>query len=289
MELKQGIKVYFIIVNYNGIDDTIECINSIKKAQFNNDTDVNIIVVDNNSSEDKTQLISFCKTNKVMLLELENNYGFGYANNAGAILAEKHGADYLILLNNDTVIKENFFLILKENIRDDAILSPLIYYYGSNDKIWYGGGCVSKIKGTSIHYDKYRKENTFATGCCLIIPIDIYNRYGLFDEKYFMYYEDTDLSIKWIEEDISIIVIPDLIIWHKVGSSSNKVSGLKEYYLNRNRLYMINKHQCFFLMPVAILYFYITRLLIFIKKIVTFDNTYKYMIKGIIDFYKDKK
>lgn len=276
------INVYFIIVNYNGTDDTIECLNSLRNM-YGYDSIINIVVVDNCSSEGKDKIKKYCEKNNVAILELNENLGFGVANNIGAKYAAEHQADYIILLNNDTIVSRNMMSIIERYFDRNKVLSPIIYYHSNPKEIWCAGGYLSRMKGTSVHYTKYDDYKiTFLSGCCMIVPIDIYKDIGLFDDKYFMYYEDTDLSIKLINNNVDMEIVKECAIWHKVGQTSNKHNGLQEYYLTRNRLYMLNKHKKFFCYNISLLYFMITRFIIFISRIFK-RKTVKYMLEGIID------
>ena len=112
-------------------------------------------------------------------------------------------------------------------------------------------------------------------------------RYGLFDENYFMYYEDTDFSIKMQQCGVMIYYVPAAKIWHKVGRSSKKITGFQEYYLQRNRLYLIYKYRKHFLFPICMMYFIITRgVMLFLRAIQ--GTTLKYVVKGILDFKRKK-
>lgn len=126
--------VYIITINWNGIDDTIECLDSLKGITYPN---CKIIVVDNGSKNNQAEKIKE-KFRNIELIKNKKNEGFVIANNQGIKLALKNGADYILLLNNDTIIKNDFLNILIEYAEKDnnvGILSPKIIYYDS-EMIW---------------------------------------------------------------------------------------------------------------------------------------------------------
>lgn len=272
-------KIGIILVNYNGLDDTIECINSINKSDYDN---YEIIVIDNNSREDATILSNY---NHVIYKKLQDNVGFGVANNIGADMAVKNNCELIMCLNNDTVILPDTLQKLSKHTNNSTITTGAIYYYYDKGKLWYGGGKVSKIKGIFRH-EKYKgsRKVSFISGCCIMLTADCFKKIGLFDAAYFMYYEDSDFSIKAIRNGYTLLYVYEARVYHKVGKSSRKISGLKDYYLTRNRLYILKKYHYFF-KNTAFAYFYITRFLVCLKRKVSREDI-SYILKGIEDYKK---
>lgn len=229
--------VSIILVNYNGLEDTIECIKSIYNSTYK---EYRIIIIDNDSEEDAAVLNEY---QNVKYIKLESNKGFGVANNIGTKIAVDLGTDYLLYLNNDTVIDRHLIEKLVNRTNDNTITTCAMYYYSNPNELWYGGGEVSYSRGTFRHKG-YMKEKhiTFVTGCCFMTTEECYHRIGLFDDKYFMYYEDSDYSLKAINNGYTLLYVPDAKLWHKVGRTANKYNGMKTYYLTRNRLYLYDKY-----------------------------------------------
>lgn len=242
--------LFVILVNYNGIDDTLDCIASILSAGLD---EYSIIVVDNASKKDETIEIRD-KFPGVVTIRNEINGGFSTGNNIGIRYALAHGADYVMLLNNDTVIAPDMISLLSASCNDDVITVPKMFYYFQPDKIWYGGGEINRWTGNvkhccfnQVNVLQNRRFCTFATGCCMMIKADIFNRIGLLDERYFMYSEDVDFSIRLLNGGIKIEYIPQAELWHKAGSSSGgKLSPFSTYYITRNRLGLIKNYRYFF-------------------------------------------
>lgn len=277
---------WVILVNYNGAEDTIECIRSLQATKMDN---MRILIVDNASKEQDKEQLQTVLDDKVECLFLPENLGFGVANNKGVAYAISKDAEYLLLLNNDTIVSQDLFCVFHDRADKNRVLVPAIYYYDCPSEFWYAGGEISRWKGTSVHRTKASQEGQvgFATGCCVFLHRSIVERYGLFDENYFMYYEDTDFSIKMQQHGLPIYYIPSARVWHKVGRSSGKITGFQEYYIQRNRLYIINKYRKYFFWQLAMVYFLCTRSVMIFLRLLKGDSI-KYILKGIFDFYNNK-
>lgn len=263
-------KLAVILVNYNGKKYNAACIDSILAS-----TGIEapkIIVVDNASQDD-----SMCRLEEqyrgrkqLELIRLDNNYGFSYANNVGMRRALKWGADHVLLLNNDTEIRPDMLLRLQECAQrhPDSMIVPKIYYSDDRKRIWSAGGAISSVvrKGRHIgineidegQYDQERKIG-FATGCCLWIPVEILKRAGMLDERFFLYYEDTEYSFRLQKLGIPIFYCPDAVMYHKVGASSKGAgSALCAYYIARNWL-LCNRQHLGGRYPLFVLYYMANR------------------------------
>ena len=237
--------VYIILINWNGLDDTLECLESLKKISYKN---YKIIVVDNGSKNNQADVIKHNFPN-IELIKNEENKGFVIANNQGIRLAVENDADYILLLNNDTVVKRNFLNILidyGEKNKKVGILGPKILYYNS-EKVWSMGGKISYLTGISIMIGKgkdtkeYNKiiEPDFVTGCAMLIKKEIIKKIGLLDPIYFAYYEDSDYCFRVKKAGYKIKVVPESTIWHKKSASagikgSNKITPTQAYLWARN-------------------------------------------------------
>ena len=126
-----------VLVNYNGAADTVQCIDSLKKMTYSN---YRIIVVDNGSSDNSLKILyEKKKETDFKLLELAENRGFSAGNNAGICLALDLGAEYILLLNNDTLAERDFLKRLMEAKADlplDSVVTSTILYADDKEKIW---------------------------------------------------------------------------------------------------------------------------------------------------------
>ena len=285
--------VYIVLINYKNYKITGECIRSLKNIEYNN---YKIVVVDNDSQNSSVGELNKEFAENIHLIESKVNTGFSGGNNIGINYALGQGADYVLMLNNDTEVAPDFLNWLVKYSDENTATISKIYYFDMPNKIWYGGGDLLPNKGKTVHYnmgeiddcqeDSHVKKCTFATGCCILLHKNIINKVGLLDDDFFMYYEDTDYCIRILKNRLSIKYVPQSKIWHKVSSSSGgEASPLSIYYMERNRLYLLKKHRRYF-MPLGVLYTYSTRILKLIICIVKKDKNRKYIIEGIKDYYK---
>lgn len=248
-------KVFVIILNWNQSELTAECLESVSKVRVLS-YELNIVVVDNASSKPFKTHNKKCK----VIRNIEN-FGFAGGNNVGIKYALENGADYIMILNNDTIVHPD----LLHNLINSAdshgqvgAISPMIYFakgyefhkdrYKEKDLgrvIWYAGGKLDweNVYGSTRSVDevdsgKFKKteETDFATGTCMFMPASAIKKAGMFDEKYFMYYEDTDLSIRFKKFGFRVLFEPSALVWHKVAQSSGIGSNLNDYYTTRNRM-----------------------------------------------------
>lgn len=246
-------KVYIIILNWNGWQDTLECLESVKKINYQN---YRMIVIDNGSTNESVEKISgYIKEFKNFeLLVQKENLGFTGGNNLGIKYALENGADYVLLLNNDTTVDENFLselAVAAEKFKTAGLLGPKIYFYNNPKKIWFAGGNISPyaIKGTHIglnetdngQHDLVKKAD-YLTGCCLLIKKETIDKIGFLDEDYFLYYEDTDYSWRARKAGLDCVFVPQSKIWHKCSAVAGEGSLSYIYYHTRNGLALIRKN-----------------------------------------------
>lgn len=186
----------------------------------------------------------------LVLIQTGSNGGFAFGNNAAIKYAlSEEDVDYVLLLNNDTVVEKDFLAKMLQT----AISSPnigitgcKIYYYDCPDKIWFNGAIFNEWTGTTIHcqsnIDATWSQSTFITGCSMLIRKDVFRKVGLLDESYFMYIEDLDFSYRTRHAGYDLVVAHTAEIWHKVGASSDgEFSVFSTYWILRNRVRFILK------------------------------------------------
>ena len=192
------------------------------------------------------------------------------------------------MLNNDTVVDENFLLPLVETAESDktiGIVGAEIHEYYNHDNFTLGGE-LSMVKCSGYHFYNTRmadrKEVTFTSGCIWLIPLKVIQTCGLLDEKYFLYVEDVDYCYRVTQAGFKIICVKESIIYHKEGRSTS-VKSTMSYYNTRNRLYFASKflkspEQRFFFA----FYFVISRIFKMMRKP---SNAY-YIIRGCKDYQR---
>lgn len=243
--------VAVILVNYNGYEDTIACIKSLQKITYPN---YKIIVVNNGSSEKPTEgQESFLRENTEYLDGTENK-GFSGGNNIGMKYADRFLPKYYLLLNNDTEVKEDFLDVLvqtAENNSDAGLVCGKIYQYYNSGHIWFAGGTMDPERGITTHY-RYNEEDhdfsdrveeiDFATGCLWLLPVETVKKVGYMDESFFLYCEDDEYCLRLKKHGLKLLYCNRAIIYHKVSQSTGANSPMQQYYILRNKLYIIQKY-----------------------------------------------
>lgn len=246
-------KISVILVNYNGKEYNDKCIASILGSTISGQ--IQVVVVDNASTDDSLAVLrkNWGSNEQVAILALDENYGFSKANNEGIRWAMEQGMEYFLLLNNDTEIEpdtiERMFSCQQEK---KAIVVPKVLYADKRDVIWCAGGTFSPVVRKSIQrglnqIDKGQfnvsEECRFANGCAMLLSKEIIDRIGFLDERFFLYYEDTEYSMRAARNDIKIWYCADAAIYHKVnGSTKGNEKPANAYYISRNWLLCNSLH-----------------------------------------------
>lgn len=272
-------KIAVILVNYYGMKDTDECIRSIRQSDMKAD----IVVVDNSCGSEEAALLQKAHLDVTVIANREN-IGFAAANNAGIRWAMERDYEYVMLLNNDTVIEPDMIRFLVGKADQGTVAVPAMYYASQPDALWYGGGSISRWLGKSRHLQlRTERTVTYATGCCMMLHRDIIMNVGMLDKRYFMYCEDLEYSLRLAENHVSILYVPEAKLFHKVGKSSGgPQSPLSNYYLTRNRLHCIREHRSYF-RPTAYLFSISTRYIRMIMS-VFHDDRFRAFQSGISDY-----
>lgn len=252
--------VYIIVLNWNGKDDTLECVKSLQQINY---SDYKIIIVDNGSEDDSVFEI---KKNfpEIKIIENKKNLGFAGGNNIGIKYAVENKADYILLINNDTTVDSNFLSELVQAGEADEKIGALgskIYFHSEPNRIWFAGGKVNwlKNKGTHLGLDEIDNgqdnkigEVDYLTGCCLLVKREVVEKIGDLAEDYFLYYEDTDFSLRTKNAGYKILYVPASKIYHKISRSTKPGSASYIYYHVRNGLVMAKRNGS--LLNKAVLY-----------------------------------
>jgi len=238
--------VAIVIVNWNNARDTIECLNSLSNLIYPN---YKIIVVDNGSEDGSPEKIRGTFPN-IDMINFIDNKGYGAGCNGGLRHAfEQLGAMYCLILNNDTAIEDKYFLdYLVDSIQRDAsvgIVGPLVRDYSPPHDIQSAGIRINLYIGNSQLITRLNPKPIWTEavhGCAFLIPKEVFEKVGLFDENFFLYWEEIDYFIRVRQAGYRILVNPDISILHKICASSGRQTALYIYYFFRNRLLLMQKH-----------------------------------------------
>jgi GT2 family glycosyltransferase len=252
MDYLKNKKAYVIILAYNGEKYLEDCLGSLKNQSYSN---YEVIVVDNFSYDGTVNLIKR-DFPWVKVIENKMNLGFAKGNNIGIKYALENNAEYIILLNQDTVVQENFIEEGIELLKNPkiGIISPKIKFYNSN-KIWFAG-CkivrgrylisipiikltynIGKFQEDNGQFDKI-KESDCATGCAIFIKKETIEKIGLLDESFFLYSEDIDWSIRCRNAGYKIYFTPKTIVFHKVPLKEDYERSLNIKTIRRRYYYI---------------------------------------------------
>lgn len=239
-------KVAVVILNYKVADLAIKCIDSVQKSTYKN---YEVIVVDNASGDSIEGRIQ--KFPQVIFIQNKENLGYTGGNNIGIKKALEVGADYVFILNPDTVVEENAISELVESVEEynAGISNPKIYFDGSK-KIWFAGKRLDTANVLGIHrgvneqdHGQYDQEEEMedATGAAMFVRKEVFDKIGLFDERYFLYYEESDFVYRAREAGFKVMYTPKAVIYHKNAQSTGLGSALQDYYITRNRMLFASK------------------------------------------------
>lgn len=283
-----------ITINYNGLKDTCELIESLPK---DNDS-IEVIVVDNHSLQDEAFEIEK-RYPQVIVVRSDKNLGFAGGNNLGFQAA--HGK-YLFFLNNDTILQSSFsfqpLIDCLESSEKIGMVCPKICFSWGNHPIQYAGYTPLSpitLRNQTIgqgeeDYGQYDTPHAtpYGHGAAMMVKRDIIEKVGMMPECYFLYYEELDWSEMIRRAGYEIWYEPACTIYHKESQSTGKTSPLKTFYITRNRLLFAKRNVQGATKYLSYLY---------LMSIVAFKDCFKYLfqrridlccstMKGIIHFIK---
>lgn len=281
--------VSVVVLNYNGLNDLKECLDSLYNLIYKN---IELILVDNNSQDESVEFVKK-NYNKVKIIQLDKNYGFAQGNNLG--IAHTSGK-YIVLLNMDTIVDRNWlFELVKvaEQSKNIGIVGSKIYYYYNRKIIDFAGSSCNKY-GNARHIGIMSEDNKllntqmktfYVCGASLLFKRELYNRIKLFDPTYFAYFEDVDLCWRaWIS-GYDVIYAPKSFLYHKIAGV---ISNLwrRVYLTERNKLRtLLKNYEIKSLVKILPRYFYQTLLRI-IKKFKFKSQGYKVAAVFLIIYLK---
>lgn len=248
-------KTAVLIIHFQDSKHTIPCLNSLVKAVTINPFTTYILSIQSTKNSE----LKHHPLHPVILTREQNN-GFAWANNILMKEAFNDKFRYVVLLNNDTTVDPNFLQPLLHQLQSTVtgLVCPKIYFYPQKEfystdyteeergkAIWYMGGVLDWANLFTSHEGvnevdhgqfTQKKDTDFATGCCIALSKTTADVIGPMNEKYFLYYEDVDWSIRAKQAGLKVVVEPKSIIYHKnAGSSGGSGSKFQQYYQTRNR------------------------------------------------------
>ncbi|HZD55886.1 MAG TPA: glycosyltransferase family 2 protein [Anaerolineales bacterium] len=245
--------LYCVIVNWNLKEDTLACIQSLldSGALANQ-----MIVVDNGSTDGSVDSLRQRFSTDIQIIQNRQNLGYARGSNLGIQQALEKGAEWVLLINNDTLVSTSFLRELEnvvENYGKFDIIGPLILHYDQPERIWFLGDRL--IPGTLMTHSLYRGKAEqasysqifpvdFLTGCAMLVNRKVFEKVGFLDTELFMYGEDVDFCWRARSAGFRLAAAPRAKMWHKVSISANREKSTFRYLRirNQNRFYRLNSH-----------------------------------------------
>lgn len=246
------LNVWVVVVNYNGLADTRKCLESLQKLAG---VHCSVVLVDNASEQDPLPALQPLFP-ECHFLRNAVNQGWAGGNNTGIRYALDRGADYVILLNNDTVVSPD----LARRLIDAAgsqprlgIIGPVIRFLEGEQDVMTDGCVFNRPEQPGFLQRKPVPLTTdgppevtevdIVNGCCMMVAAPVFKRIGLIDERFFLVHEESDLCLRARQAGFACGVVSEALVWHK-GSSSFKRTGkgLQRYYDARNLWLLLGKH-----------------------------------------------
>ena len=216
-----------LLVHYNNVADTEACLASLAAAGA-----PDVLVVDNASRTGRIEEGVGRYPGRATLMRLEENVGFGRANNVGIREVLRRGGERVFVLNNDTLVEPDAMRHLERALDrhpEAALATPRILYADAPDTLWYGGGFVDWSRGTArtpgyngpadAPLAMEPRPVTFASGCAMLLRAEALREVGGFDPRYFMYEEDVELGLRLLHAGWSMRYVPEAVVYHRVGGS----------------------------------------------------------------------
>jgi len=257
--------VSVILLNWNTFEVTRDCLASLRRMDYRN---FEVVVVDNGSVDSSVEQLQEADP-EIRVIRNGANLGFSGGNNVGIRDAIWRGADYVLLLNNDTIVAPDFLTQLVTVAKSDpriGLLNPKIYFLEPPDRLNYAGGeqrfwrLFPKTLGLRQkdvgQFDRMR-EVSFLTGCALLIRAEVARKIGVLEEIYFHFFEDSEFSLRAIRAGYKGVYVPKAVIWHNEHyvTFKNHRDGFIEFYLARNHVVYARRHVPLPVWPVKIPFF----------------------------------
>lgn len=241
-------KVAIVLLNWNGKQDTLACLTSIESLSYPH---LEVIIVDNGSTDDSTTALRqhFARH---FLIETGANLGFAEGNNVGIREALRRGADYVLLLNNDTVVDPDLIgqlLNTQASAPQVGIVGATIFLFDERDTLDHLGGMweyqtatFRMVGSREKRRPEHIQELDYACGAALLISKQVFDTVGLFDPRFFLIWEEADLCFRARRHGFKVLSSPTSLIWHKVSASFVGGKPHSTYFWWRNRLLWIERN-----------------------------------------------
>jgi GT2 family glycosyltransferase len=240
-------RVAVVILNWQNATDTLDCLASVAKLNYDN---YQTIVVDNGSNDDSVVSIQTTFP-EITLIALPENVGYAAGNNVGIHHGIDEGAEYVFVLNNDTLLASDMLqklvVVLEENPQV-GMVGPKMYCYQPDDVIFAAGSVIHWQKGNIFHRGMFVADTSwsdishpepvdFITGCGVLVRKSLIEIAGALDLSYFLNFEDVEWCVRARRMGFDVWYAPDAVMWHKISATLGESSPANTYYMTRNSLF----------------------------------------------------
>ncbi len=249
MAVSEGPTVGIVTVNYNSAAFIGEFLDSLSRVDYPN---ARLVVIDAASRDGSANEIAR-RWPGAHVIRCQENVGMARGNNLGAEFCRMRGFDYILFMNNDTTHEPDFLRTLVDAADPRTMTVPRILYAADRRLISTHAGDFDWNLGLFRHTyhgkpdgpaTRRRRQVQTASFCCLLAPAFVLDEVGPLDERFFMYYEETDFLRRAIERGYRLLYVPEAVVYHRESASSGGgwMTPFKHYYATRNRLYLVRKH-----------------------------------------------
>lgn len=241
--------LFVIVLNNKRRDDTLDCLKSLCQSDYKN---MKVILLDNMSTDDSVEIVQreFPET---QIIQLKENLGYAGNNNIGIQSALDQGAEWVFVLNDDTIMDPGCLSALIEiGERDEqiGILGPMVYHFDEPSIIQSAGGALGRL-WLSTHLGKDEPdcgqfdsvhEVEWISGCAILVRREMIEQVGMLDANYFLYWEEAEWCIRARKYGWRILHVPYAKLWHKGVQRNYQPKPYVTYYVTRNRFFTLVKH-----------------------------------------------
>lgn len=239
-----------IILNNNHREDVLACLTSLFHGNYRN---FRAILLDNDSTDGSVEEVRKVHAD-VQIFLLKENLGYAGNNNVGIKMALDQGAEWILVLNEDTVLSPSCLSSMMQTVADDpaiGIAGPMVYHFDEPDVIQSAGGMLGKY-WNSLHLGQNEKDRgqfpcvhqvEWISGCAILVRRAVIEQVGMLDQDYFLYWEEMEWCLRAGRAGWKIVHIPQAKLWHKGVKRDYQPKPYVTYYSTRNHLHTLAKHR----------------------------------------------
>jgi len=266
-------RVTAVVLNWCNEHDTKACLDSLAAQDY---AALGVLLVDNGSPDGSGPRLH-ARYPKIGYLQTGQNLGYAGGNNRGMKQAVDEGADYVLVVNNDTVLESSCVRELVQAARGEAVgaVGAKILRYDAPDRIWFGGGEFDKLRAIGRHVgenladsnpaERDTRDVTFLTGCCLLIPAESLRAVGVFRDDFFAYCEDVEFCLRVSRKGLRLVYAPAARLKHRVPPAGTLPSPMQIRFRDRNRRRIVRLHYGPLDTVLFAVWFYPTRVALIVK------------------------